>query len=125
MCFVQSQLPAKLDDPKQHQIKGLNVETVVKIPIPSPAWITSPDYWILPAKSDNDVSNSAFFSLNFSMYPSTIDPFEWDSMWFFTYGRVHPYALTWEVKSGDGVHPDDLQDYTIPALIVRDQGYQP
>jgi len=43
------------------------------------------------------------------------------------YGLVHPYTLTWEV------HPEEdetdttgsAQDYCIPVLIVRDQGYQP
>lgn len=44
-------------------------------------------------------------------------------------GRVHPFALTWEIERQDGLD-DELADgdhlaYTIPALIVRDQGYQP
>ena len=47
-------------------------------------------------------------------------------MWFFMYGHVHPYALTWEVKLDDSqATGDDLANYTIPALIVHDQGYQP
>ncbi|KAH6967640.1 hypothetical protein BKA56DRAFT_596945 [Ilyonectria sp. MPI-CAGE-AT-0026] len=42
------------------------------------------------------------------------------------YGRVHPYALTWQIDPGDGQETgDNLQDYIIPALIVCDQGYQP
>ena len=42
------------------------------------------------------------------------------------YGRIHPYALTWEVKLDNSqATGDDLANYTIPVLIVRDQGYQP
>ncbi|KAK4058977.1 hypothetical protein Purlil1_14394 [Purpureocillium lilacinum] len=42
-------------------------------------------------------------------------------------GRVHPYALAWEVEQHDGLESDtgDTILYTMPALIVRDQGYQP
>ncbi|KAJ4136672.1 hypothetical protein NW754_002237 [Fusarium falciforme] len=42
-------------------------------------------------------------------------------------GRVHPYALTWEVEQRDGLESDTgaITQYTIPALIIRDQGYQP
>ncbi|KAJ4128312.1 hypothetical protein NW754_002304 [Fusarium falciforme] len=42
-------------------------------------------------------------------------------------GRVHPFALTWEVECQDGLEESvdsGLLAYTIPALIVRDQGYQ-
>ncbi|RSL86105.1 hypothetical protein CDV31_016453, partial [Fusarium ambrosium] len=42
-------------------------------------------------------------------------------------GRVHPYALTWDVEQRDGPESDTgaITKYTIPALIIRDQGYQP
>ena len=42
-------------------------------------------------------------------------------------GRVHPFALTWEIECQDGLEESmdsGLLAYTIPALIVRDQGYQ-
>jgi hypothetical protein len=42
------------------------------------------------------------------------------------YGRVHPYALTWELEQDEGHDAGDgPQDYCIPAIIVRDQIYQP
>ncbi|KAM4064158.1 hypothetical protein HRG_012614 [Hirsutella rhossiliensis] len=42
-------------------------------------------------------------------------------------GRVHPYALAWEVEQRDGLESDTGGTvlYTMPALVVRDQGYQP
>ena len=59
------------------------------------------------------------------MYQQTLVASEWEDIWFFIYGRVHPYTLTWEVKLDDSqATGDDLANYTIPALIVRDQGYQ-
>ncbi|XP_044714541.1 uncharacterized protein HRG_11895 [Hirsutella rhossiliensis] len=38
-----------------------------------------------------------------------------------------PYALAWEVKQRDGLESEtgDTLIYTMPALVVRDQGYQP
>ena len=61
-----------------------------------------------------------------SIYNQTIVPSEWENMWFFMYGRVHPYALTWEVEPGGGLETTDgLKDYSIPAIITRDQDYQP
>ncbi|KAM4064171.1 hypothetical protein HRG_012620 [Hirsutella rhossiliensis] len=42
-------------------------------------------------------------------------------------GRVHPYALAWEIEQRDGLESDTGGTllYTMPALVVRDQGYQP
>ncbi|KAM4063326.1 hypothetical protein HRG_013875 [Hirsutella rhossiliensis] len=42
-------------------------------------------------------------------------------------GRVHPFARTWEIERRDGLESDDdnITEYTIPALIVRDHSYQP
>ncbi len=126
MFFARLQCPRKFTSPKQYQIKSLNVETIAGIIFTPPTWITNPEYHFLLANSiysSNDNLNWAYFSLNLSMYNQTLDPSEWDNMWFFMYGRVHPYALTWEIE------PDETsalpQDYTIPILIVRDQGYQP
>ncbi|KAM4061027.1 hypothetical protein HRG_010069 [Hirsutella rhossiliensis] len=43
------------------------------------------------------------------------------------HARVHPYALAWEVEQRDGLESDTGRTflYTMPALVVRDQGYQP
>ena len=126
MFFARSQCPRRFAFPVQHQIKGLNVETIAEIFFPLPTWITDPHYWTLQADSGNDDSNWGSFSLNFSMYNQTLVLSEWDDMWFFMYGRVHPYALTWELQPDNGLETgDNLQHYTIAALIVRDQGYQP
>ncbi|KAM4064106.1 hypothetical protein HRG_012600 [Hirsutella rhossiliensis] len=42
-------------------------------------------------------------------------------------GRVHPFALTWEIERRDSFESEDdnITEYTIPALIVRDHSYQP
>jgi hypothetical protein len=125
MFFVQSRSPRKFAHPDQYQIKGLNAETIARVIFSPPTWITATEYTALRTDSDAD-TNCGFFSLNMSIYNQTIDLSEWDSMWFFIYGRVHPYALTWQVEPDDGLETaDGLQNYTIPALIVRDQGYQP
>lgn len=126
MFFARSQCPRKFTSPEQHQIKNLNFETIAGIIFPPPTWITNPEYRFLLADSiysSNDNLNWCYFSLNFSMYNQSLDPSEWDDRWFSMYGRVHPYALTWEVEPDET--SDGLQDYTIPVLTVRDQGYQP
>jgi hypothetical protein len=126
MCFVRPQCPKKFDSPDKHQIKGLNVEALAEILFPPPAWITDSMYSILQANSENDDPNWGSFSLNMSMYNQILIETEWDNKWFFMYGRVHPYVLTWEIKPDDNLETnDDLEPYTIPALIVRDQSYQP
>ena len=41
-------------------------------------------------------------------------------------GRVHPYALIWEVEPADSLEATDgLRGYSIPAIMARDQDYQP
>lgn len=125
MFFVRTQCPREFTTPVQNLIKGLNVETIAEVFFPSPAWMTNPKYFTLQAESGNDNSNWGSFSLNLSMYNQALVPYDWEGTWFFMYGRVHPYALTWEVEQGNGLETgDNLQNYTIPALIVRDQGYQ-
>jgi hypothetical protein len=125
MFFACPRYPKRFVSPNQHQIKGLNVETVAGILFPPPTWATIPEYSGLLAASNTD-SNWGFFSLNLSMYNQTLEPSEWDDMWFHMYGRVHPYALTWEVDPDDSLDSgDNVGHYTIPALIIRDQGYQP
>ncbi|KAH7147006.1 hypothetical protein B0J13DRAFT_421164, partial [Dactylonectria estremocensis] len=67
------------------------------------------------------------FSLNLSIYNQQMVPEDWLDQSFFMAGRVPPFALTWEVERQDGLESVDngLLAYTIPALVVRDQGYQP
>jgi len=124
MCFVRPQCPQKFDSPNKHQIKGLNVKALGEIFFPPPTWMTDSNYNYsnLRANSENDDQNWGSFSVNMSMYNQILIETEWDDKWFFMYGRVHPYALTWEIKPEIG---NNLQPYTTPALIVRDQGYQP
>ena len=124
MFFVYPRAPKRFARQDQHLIKGLNAESIARVALPPPSWITTPDYASL--RSEDDSSNYAYFSLNMSLYSQTIVPSEWDQTWFFMYGRVHPYALTWEIDPDEG--PDAAEaplDYCIPALIIRDQGYQP
>ena len=101
MFFTRSQSLRELPSSKEQQIKGLNVETIAEILFPPLTWTASPEYWALRANSEHDDSNLAFFSLNLSMYQQTLVASEWEDMWFFIYGRVHPYVLTWEVKLDD------------------------
>src|SRR5579871_1376779 len=35
------------------------------------------------------------------MYTQQLDESEWDGMWFLMNGRIHPYALTWEIDPDD------------------------
>lgn len=67
MCFARPRSPRRFASPEQHQIKGLNVETVAGILFPPPAWITSPEYSTLRADSEDDDPDRAFFSLNLSI----------------------------------------------------------
>jgi hypothetical protein len=127
MFFVQPGCPSRFASPDQHRVKGLNAETIARVILPTPPWLMAPDY--SPLRTDPaDPSPSIFFSLNLSIYNQQIVPEAWFDQWFFMAGRVHPFALTWEVERQDGL--EESVDggplaYTIPALIVRDQGYQP
>jgi hypothetical protein len=119
MFFARSRFSKMFtsSESEQHHVQGLNVEGVTGILFPPPAWKSMSEYQGLLMESEDDNSHFAYFSLNISMYNQSIHPTELNNTWFFMYGRVHPYALTWEV------HPDNY--YTIPALIIRDHGYQP
>ncbi|KAJ4076783.1 hypothetical protein NW760_015356 [Fusarium oxysporum] len=125
--FVQPGCPSRFASSDQHRVKGLNAETIARVILPAPPWLTAPDY--LQLRTDPaDPSPSIFFSLNLSIYNQQIVPEDWFDQWFFMAGRVHPFALTWEVERQDGLDESvdsGLLAYTIPALIVRDQGYQP
>jgi hypothetical protein len=121
--FVRSRIVKTFtspDDKQNYRIKGLNTECVAGIPFPQPTWITNSEYRTLRMNSENDDSNWAFFGLNLSIFNQTLTESKWNDTWFFMHGRVHPYALTWEVET-DG----DTANYTVPLLMVRDQGYQP
>ncbi|KAL6405422.1 hypothetical protein AUP68_11176 [Ilyonectria robusta] len=125
--FVQPGCPSRFASSDQHRVKGLNAETIAKVILPTPPWLTALDY--SPLRADpTDPSPSIFFSLNLSIYNQHIVPEDWFDQWFLMAGRVHPFALTWEVERQDGLEESvdsGLLAYTIPALIVRDQGYQP
>ncbi|KAH6953993.1 hypothetical protein BKA56DRAFT_504195 [Ilyonectria sp. MPI-CAGE-AT-0026] len=126
MFFAQPDCPSRFAHQDQHRIKGLNAETLARIFLPPPSWLLAAEY--APLRWDVDDSpTSIFFSLNLSIYNQPIVASEWIEEWFFMNGRVHPYALAWEVEQQDGLESDIGRTllYTMPALIVRDQGYQP
>ncbi|KAH7187690.1 hypothetical protein BKA60DRAFT_665166 [Fusarium oxysporum] len=112
MFFAQPDCPSRFAHQDQHRIKGLNAETLARIFLPPPSWLLAAEY--APLRSDVDDSSTSIF-------------FKWIEEWFFMNGRVHPYALAWEVEQHDGLESDAdcTLLYTMPALIVRDQGYQP
>ncbi|KAM4067855.1 hypothetical protein HRG_009789 [Hirsutella rhossiliensis] len=101
-------------------------EAIARVLLPVPSWLLESEYAPLRAEGD-DLGPSLFFSLNLSIYGQPVVDTDWSEQWFFMSGRVHPYALSWEVERRDGLEagPDDAILYTVPALIVRDQGYQP
>ncbi|KAJ3453747.1 hypothetical protein MRS44_018379 [Fusarium solani] len=124
--FAQPDCPSRFAHQEQHRIKGLNAETLARIFLPPPSWLLAAEYAPLRSEAD-DSPTSIFFSLNLSIYNQPIVASEWIEEWFFMNGRVHPYALAWEVEQHDGLESDAGRTllYTMPALIVRDQGYQP
>ncbi|KJZ69675.1 hypothetical protein HIM_10922 [Hirsutella minnesotensis 3608] len=126
MAFVQPGCPSRFAYQNEHRVKGLNAETLARVFLPTPSWLSSPEYAAIRSDTDSP-STCIFFSLNISMYNQQIIPSEWADQWFFMVGRVHPFALTWEIERRDGLESDDdnITEYTVPALIVRDHGYQP
>ncbi|KAM4063381.1 hypothetical protein HRG_010126 [Hirsutella rhossiliensis] len=108
MFFAQPDCPARFAHQDEHRIRGLNAEAIARVLLPVPSWLLESD-------------------LNLSIYGQPVVDTDWSEQWFFMSGRVHPYALSWEVERRDGLEagPDDTILYTVPALIVRDQGYQP
>ncbi|KAG7424477.1 hypothetical protein Forpi1262_v014582 [Fusarium oxysporum f. sp. raphani] len=126
MLFVQPDCPSRFAYQDQHRIKGLNAEALARVFLPAPSWILTPEYAQLRSDPDNP-SGCIFFSINLSIYNQQVVASEWTEQWFFMNGRVHPYALTWDIEQRDGLEPDTgaITQYTIPALIIRDQGYQP
>ncbi|OAQ57690.1 hypothetical protein VFPFJ_11734 [Purpureocillium lilacinum] len=126
MFFVQPDCPSRFAHPDEHRIKGLNAEALARILLPPPSWLLTTKYEPLRADT-GEAPTSIFFSLNLSIYSQSIVSCEWTEEWFFMNGRVHPYALAWEVEQHDGLESDTGGTllYTMPALVVRDQGYQP
>ncbi|KAM4061672.1 hypothetical protein HRG_011704 [Hirsutella rhossiliensis] len=126
MFFAQPDCPARFAHQDEHRIRGLNAEAIARVLLPVPSWLLESEYAPLRAEGD-DLGPSLFFSLNLSIYGQPVVDTDWSEQWFFMSGRVHPYALSWEVERRDGLEagPDDAILYTVPALIVRDQGYQP
>ncbi|KAM4061527.1 hypothetical protein HRG_013197 [Hirsutella rhossiliensis] len=126
MFFAQPDCPARFAHQDEHRIRGLNAEAIARVLLPVPSWLLESEYAPLRAEGD-DLGPSLFFSLNLSIYGQPVVDTDWSEQWFFMSGRVHPYALSWEVERRDGLEagPDDTILYTVPALIVRDQGYQP
>jgi hypothetical protein len=119
-------LPTKFASPERQQIKGLNFGTITTVHFPPPAWLNEAKYAALQPQTNDENAYSALFSLNLSICDQTIIPSDWDDMYFFLYGLVHPYALTWEIEPDNGSDTaSDVQNYTIPPLIVRDLCYQP
>ncbi|KAM4056435.1 hypothetical protein HRG_003335 [Hirsutella rhossiliensis] len=126
MAFVQPGCPSRFAYQNEHRIKGLNAETLARVFLPTPLWLSTPEYAAIRSDTDSP-STCIFFSLNISIYNQQIIPSEWTEQWFFMVGRVHPFALTWEIERRDGLESDDdnITEYTVPALIVRDHSYQP
>ncbi|KAM4056502.1 hypothetical protein HRG_003383 [Hirsutella rhossiliensis] len=91
MFFAQPDCPARFAHQDEHRITGLT-------PRPSP---------------------ESSCRLNLSIYGQPVVDTDWSEQWFFMSGRVHPYALSWEVERRDGLEagPDDAILYTVPALI--------
>ena len=126
MAFVQPGCPSRFAYQDDHRIKGLNAETLAKIQLPTPRWLSTPEY--APIHSDSGTaSSSIFFSLNISLYNVQVDAAEWAEQWFFMAGRVHPFALTWKLEQRDDLESDDdnITEYTVPVFVVRDHSYQP
>ncbi|KAK4070013.1 hypothetical protein Purlil1_13589 [Purpureocillium lilacinum] len=108
MAFVQpAAAPNRFAYPEDHHLKGLNAETLARFQLPRPQWLSTPEY--TPILGDQ------------------IDASEWANQWFFMTGRVHPYALTWELERRDGLESDgdNIIQYTVPTFVVRDHGFQP
>ena len=102
------------------------METIAFVKFPTPSWLDDDQYRALMEQSDGEPSREAYFSLNLALYDRPLSTPDWEGLLFFFAGRVHPYALTWEVPSADDGNTSlDTQHYTIPALIVGDNGYYP
>ncbi|KAM4055549.1 hypothetical protein HRG_008578 [Hirsutella rhossiliensis] len=108
MFFAQPDCPVRFAHQDEHRVRGLNAEAIARVLLPAPSWLLALD-------------------LNLSIYGQPVVDSDWSEQWFFMSGRVHPYALAWEVERRDGLEADvgETLLYTMPALVVRDQGYQP
>lgn len=129
MFFVHVSSLSMFTHPDHYLIKGFGAEAVATVFFPQPSWITGLEYQSLTSDCEDGSSNNGFFGLNMSFYKREIIASEWENMWFFMSGRVHPYTLIWEVKTGEALATaDDLEEheyYSTATIMVRDQGYQP
>lgn len=125
-ALVQTGCPSKFASSDEHHIKGLNAETVARIYVPRPAWLLAPEYAILQSRKGMP-DDQFYVSLNIAIYSHHLAPSDWTDQWFFMTGRLHPYALTWQTMQRDGLEAEvgAVSEYTIPAFVVRDAGFQP
>jgi hypothetical protein len=126
--FLIARVPplTKFRTPEEQQIKGLNFETIATISFPPPSWLYNPKYATLQPKEHDENVGLAPFSLNLSIYDQTPELSDWNDLCFFLYGLVYLYALTWGISpENDSDTVGEIQNYTIPTLIVRDHCYQP
>ncbi|KAH8665656.1 hypothetical protein BGZ61DRAFT_431089 [Ilyonectria robusta] len=117
MLFVQPDCPSRFAYQNQYHIKGLNAEALARVFLPAPSWILTPEYAQLRSDPYNP-SSCIFFSLNLSIYNQPVIASEWSEQWFFMNGRVHPYALTWEVEQRDGLESDTDHFPAIPPVVA-------
>ncbi|KAM4064153.1 hypothetical protein HRG_007166 [Hirsutella rhossiliensis] len=117
MFFAQPDCPARFAHQDEHRIRGLNAEAIARVLLPVPSWLLESEYAPLRAEGD-DLGPSLFFSLNLSIYGQPVVDTDWSEQWFFMSGRVHPYALSWEVERRDGLEagPDDAILTPCPPL---------
>ena len=126
MCFARTGTPLKVSQTEQQLVRGLNAETITKIPFNPPPWSTNPEYDYLFKASEDFHPHLGLFNLSLSLYNHQIVPGEWEDFWFLIYGRIHPYSLTWQVELDADLGPGEpTQDFTIPLIMVRDQNIQP
>lgn len=124
--FTKTDCPMRFPTAAHHHVKGLNAEAITQVPLPAPTWLTSPEYEVLRLHKQLETP-IVCFSLNLSIYNQAIRDDEWTGNWFLLSGRIHPFALTWELEQLDGLEVDVGQtiDFTIPTIIVRDASVQP
>jgi hypothetical protein len=126
MALVQTGCPSKFASSDEHRIIGLNAETIARICLPTPPWLMNPEYAVLQSKNES-AEDQIYVSLNIAIYNQQLHPADWTDQWFFMTGRMHPYALTWQIAPDDGsdIEGGTISEYTIPAFVVRDSSFQP
>ncbi|KAM4064045.1 hypothetical protein HRG_012573 [Hirsutella rhossiliensis] len=107
-----------------HRIRGLNAEAMARVFLPPPAWLLATEY--APSDRMPMIPDIRLFSLNLSIYGQPIDPPTGPKSGFSrmpasTPTRSHGRLSNATASSLTRAAPF----YTMPALVVRDQGYQP